>query len=58
VPADPLLELLDEHPAAAIDAAATAPQAASHRVLVSFIAKASIHLRPAKSRERLCYTPQ
>jgi hypothetical protein len=57
VPADPLPELLDEHPAAAIDAATIAPQAASHRVLVSFIAEASIHLGPAISRERLFSTP-
>src|SRR5579875_253046 len=56
VPADPLPEPPGEHPATAIDAAAATPQAASQRVLVCFIARASVHLRPAISRGRLCYT--
>jgi hypothetical protein len=52
-----LLELFEEHPAAVMDAAATSPQAASHRCLLSVIAMASVHQRHAISRERLIYTP-
>src|SRR5258708_3228175 len=60
-PPDPgaLVELVELHPAAVIEAVAATAQAASHRRFFSIIAlDPPSHWCPALSRERLFYTPR